>query len=95
MNVFLAALDATVPHFRVRGETLFLSQGHPFSQVALDLPRVAAHKLVSPLRLHVRMLRGRWMQFELDGFRPAEVRRLRALLTSWQRRNHLQREVEP
>ena len=73
MNVFLAALNTAVPHFRVRGNRLFLSQGHPFTRTELDLRQVAAHKLPSQLCLQVRLLRGQWMQFRLDGFRPSEI----------------------
>src|SRR5437660_4393832 len=94
MNLFLAALNSGVPHFRVRGDTLLLSQGHPFSRTKLDLRQVAAHKLPSQLCLQVRLLRGRWMEFQLDGFRPAEIVRLRALLTRWQRQNHQRHEPE-
>lgn len=54
MNVFLSALNAVAPHFRVRGQTLFISQGHPFSQVEIDLSQVAAHKFPSVATLHVR-----------------------------------------
>jgi hypothetical protein len=94
MNPFLAALNTAVPHFRVRGEKLFLSQGHPFTRIELDLRQVAAHKLPSPLFLHVRLLRGRWMQFRLDGFRPSEITRLRSVLTQWQRQNHQRHDTE-
>mgnify|MGYP000923939766 CR=1 FL=1 len=41
MSVFLAALHLVVPHYSVRGHTLLLSQGHPFSRVEIDLRRVA------------------------------------------------------
>lgn len=94
MNLFLAALNAAVPHFRVRGDTLLLSQGHPFTRTELDLRQIAAHKLPSPLCLQVRLFRGRWLHFRLDGFRPSEISRLRGLLTHWQRQNHQRHEPE-
>jgi hypothetical protein len=94
MNLFLAALNTAVPHFQVRGEKLLLSQGHPFTRAELDLRQVAAHKLPSQLCLQVRLLRGRWMQFRLDGFRLSEITRLRSVLTYWQRQNHQRHEAE-
>lgn len=81
MNVFLAALHSVVPHFRVRGHLLLLSQGHPFSRVVIDLREVAAHKLPGPATLRLRKFRGPWVSFSMQGFRPAEVTALRALLS--------------
>jgi len=88
MSVFLAALNSVVPHFRVRGHTLLLSQGHPFSRVQIDLRQVAAHKMPSPATLRLRLFRGRWTSLSMDGFRPSEVAALSALLTRWERQNH-------
>lgn len=95
MSVFLSALNAVVPHVRVRGHTLLLSQGHPFTTVEFDLRRLAAHKQVSPTVIRLRSLRGRWTEFSLDGFRPAEIRRLRGLLDHWEQSNHAPRHQEP
>ena len=94
MNVFSAALNGVLPHFRVRGDTLLLSQGHPFNRTKIDLRQVAAHKLPSPMCLQIRLFRGRWVQYHLGGFRPAEVTRLRTLLTERQRQNHQSNEAE-
>lgn len=88
MNVFLAALNSVAPHFTVRGHTLLLSQGHPFSRVEIDLREVAAHKMPARAMLQLRQLRGRWVSYSMQGFRPAEIIALRALLTRWQRQNH-------
>lgn len=94
MNVFLAALNRVLPHFSVRGDRLLLSQGHPFSRTELCLPQLAAHKEPSPLCLQVRLLRGRWLQFCLDGFRPSEITRLKAVLLHWEQQNHRRHEPE-
>jgi hypothetical protein len=59
MNVFQSALNAVAPHFRVRGQTLFIAQGDPFSQLEIDLSQVAAHKLPELATLHLRLFRGR------------------------------------
>jgi len=37
MTIFLAALNSVAPHFRVKGHMLFLSQGHPFTRMQIDL----------------------------------------------------------
>ena len=71
-----------------------LSEGHPFNCAKIDLRQVAAHKLPSPLCLQIRLFRGRWIHYHLRGFRPAEVTRLRALLTERQRQNHQSNETE-
>jgi len=92
MNVFIAALDSVVPHFRVRDGTLSLSQGHPFVRVQIDLREVAAHKLPGPATLRLRLFRGRWTSFSMQGFRPAEIAALCALLTNWERQNHQRHE---
>jgi hypothetical protein len=92
VNVFLAALNSVAPHFRVRGHTLFLSHGHPFDRVEIDLREVAAHKMPGPATLRLRRLRGRWESFSMEGFRPSEVSALCALLTRWERQNHYRRE---
>ena len=89
MNVFLAILNSVAPHFRVRGHTLLLSQGHPFTRVEIDLRQVAAHKLPGLSTLRLRLLRGQWASYSLAGFRLAEVTALRALLTRWEHQNHL------
>ena len=94
MNVFSVALNGVLPHFRVRGDKLLLSQGHPLNRTEIDLRQVAAHKLPSPICLQIRLLRGRWVQYQLDGFRPAEITRLRSLLTARQRQDHLRHETE-
>lgn len=94
MNIFLAALNRMAPHFRVRGTTLWLAQGHPFSNVHIDLTQVAAHKIPAPGSLRLRTLRGRWADYSLAGFRPGEIARLRRLLTHWQRRNHAKHDPE-
>src|SRR3954468_17954762 len=54
MSMFLAALNSIVPHFRVRGHILFLSQAHPLSRIEIDLRRVAAHKMPGPAALRLR-----------------------------------------
>lgn len=95
MNVFLAALQSVVPHFRVRGYMLLLSQGHPFSRVAIDLRDVAAHKQPGPLSLRLRMFRGRWVSFSMKGFRPGDVTALRALLSRWEILNHQRSRRHP
>jgi hypothetical protein len=92
MNVFQSALNLVAPHFRVRGYTLFISQGDLFTQVEIDLRRVSAHKLPGVATLHLRLLRGRWKQYSLEGFRPSEISRLRALLTRWEKQNHQNHE---
>jgi len=94
MNVFQSALNAVVPHFRVRGHTLFIAQGDPFSRVEIDLRRVAAHKQPAAAMLHLRLIRGRWKEYSLDGFRPAEISRLRTLLMRWEKQNHQKHEAE-
>jgi len=88
MSVFLAALDSVVPHFRVRGTTLLLSQGHPFSRVEIDLRTVAAHKVPGLAILRLRLFRDRWMSYSMQGFRSSEISALCALLTRWERQNH-------
>lgn len=88
MNIFLAALHFFVPHFRVRGHILLLSQGHPFNRVAIDLHDIGAHKMPGPATLRLRKLRGPWVSFSMQGFRPAEVSELRALLRHWEALNH-------
>ena len=88
MNIFLAALNQAVPHFKIRDGSLLLSQGHPWNRARLDLCHVAAHRVPSPLRLQIRLFRGSWMDFSLDGFRPAEVVRLRRILRDSERKNH-------
>jgi hypothetical protein len=93
MNIFLAALNQAVPHFKIRDGSLLLSQGHPWSRMQLDLGQVAAHRVPSPLRLQIRLFRGNWMDFSLDRFRPTEVVRLRRILTDSERRNH-QRQID-
>jgi len=93
MSVFLSALNSVAPHFRVRGDTLFISQGHPFSRVEIDLRQVAAHKLPGLATLHVRLFRGRWKEYSMEGFRPSEISRLRALLTRWEKQNHQRHET--
>jgi len=92
MGVFLSALNAVAPHFRVRGWTLFISQGHPFSVVEIDLRQVAAHKVPGAASIYVRLFRGRWKEYSLEGFRPAEISKLRALLGHWQKQNHQKHE---
>ena len=82
MNLFLVILNAWVPHFLVRGHTLWLSQGHPFS-------RIAAHKLPDLFTLRLRLLPGQWTTYSLAGFRTAEITALRAVLTRCERQNHL------
>jgi hypothetical protein len=94
MSVFLAALNSIAPHFRVRGHTLSLSQGHPFSRVQIDLRQVAAHKLPELATLRLRLFRGQWMNFSMDGFRTAEVAALCNLLARWESQNHQKREPE-
>jgi hypothetical protein len=93
MNVFQSALNAVAPHFRVRGHTLFIAQGDLFSQVEIDLSQVAAHKLPGLATLHLRLFRGRWKQYAMEGFRPTEISRLRALLTRWEKQNHHKHEA--
>jgi hypothetical protein len=88
MNVFLAALNSVVPHFRVKGDTLLVSQGHPFSRVRIDLREVAAYKLPGPAAIRLRLFRDRWMSLSTEGFRPSEVAALCALLNRRQRQNH-------
>jgi len=88
MSIFLAAVDSVVPHFRVRGHTLLLSQGHPFSRIEIDLRGVAAHKVPGLATLRLRLFRGRWMSYSMQGFRPPEISALCALLTRWERHNH-------
>lgn len=88
MNVFQSALNAVAPHFRVRGHFLFIAQGDMFNQVEIDLRQVAAHKLPELMTLHLRLFRGRWKQYSLEGFRSSEISRLRTLLTRWQKQNH-------
>ena len=84
-----AALPATIlPHFTVRGHSLFLSQGHPFSRVEIDLREVAAHKLPRTETLQLRQFRRRWTSYSMQGFRPSEIAALRALLTRWEVQNH-------
>ena len=93
MNVFLSALNSVAPHFRLRGHTLFISQGHPFNQVEIDLRQVAAHKLPGVATIHLRLFRGRWKEYSMEGFRPSEISRLHALLTRWVKQNHQKHEV--
>jgi hypothetical protein len=93
MNVFQSALNAVAPHFRVRGQILFIAQGDPFRHVEIDLSQVAAHKLPGLATLRLRLFRGRWKQYSLDGFRSSEISRLRALLTRWEKQNHQKREA--
>ena len=92
MSVFLAALNFVVPHFTVRGHSLFLSQGHPFSRVEIDLREVAAHKLPRTETLQLRQFRRRWTSYSMQGFRPSEIAALRALLTRWEVQNHQRHE---
>jgi len=92
MNVFSSALNAVAPHFRVRGHRLLISQGHPFSQTEIDLRQVSAHKLPELRTLHLRLFRGRWQKYSMDGFRPREVCLLCALLNQWEKRNHQKHE---
>lgn len=94
MSIFLAALNSVAPHFRVRGDKLLLSQGHPFSRVEIDLREVAAHKMPGPATLRLRQFRGRWASYSMQGFRPAEITALRALLTRWERQNHQRHEPD-
>jgi hypothetical protein len=94
MNVFVSALNAVARHFRVRGHILLISQDHPFSQTEIDLRQVAAHKLPGPATLRLRLFRGRWTEYSMDGFRPREIARLCALLTRWERQNHQKHEPE-
>jgi hypothetical protein len=93
MNVFQSAVNLVAPHFRVRGDTLFIAQGDPFTQVEIDLRQVSAHKLPGLATLHLRLFRGRWKQYSLDGFRSSEISRLRALLTRWEKQNHQKHET--
>ena len=93
VNVFQSALNSVAPHFRVRGETLFIAQGDPFTQVAIDLRQVSAHKSPGVGTLHVRLFRGRWKPYSLEGFRPSEIAKLRALLTRWEKQNHQKHET--
>ena len=95
MNVFQSALNAVAPHFRVSGPTLFITQGDPYSQIEVDLRQVAAHKLPGLATLHVRLFRGRWKEYSMDGFRSSEIARLRALLTRWEKQNHQKHETVP
>jgi hypothetical protein len=88
MNIFLAALNQAVPHFKIQKGFLVLSQGHPWNRTRIDLSKVAGHRIPSPLRLQIRLLRGNWIEFSFDGFRPAEVVRLRTVLMEWECRNH-------
>jgi hypothetical protein len=88
MNVFLAALHRFCSHVEVRGQTLLLSQGHPFTRIAIDLRQVAAHKLPGPETLRLRLLRGRWQTFSMAGFRPTEIDALIEALERWERENH-------
>ena len=88
MSVFLAALDAVTPHFGVRSYVLWLSQGHPFTRVEIDLRQVAAHKLPGPATLRLRLLRGRWASYSLAGFRMREIDALCSLLGRWESVNH-------
>ncbi len=94
MNLFLVILNALVPHFRVRGHTLWLSQGHPFSRIEIDLRQVAAHKLPDLFTLRLRLLRGQWATYSLTGFRSAEIAALQEVLTRWERQNHLPSATE-
>jgi len=68
---------------------LSLSQGHPFRRVEIDLRKVAAHKIPGPAALRLRLFREHWQSFSLEDFRPSEVSALCALLTRWERQNHL------
>lgn len=88
MSVFLAALNFVAPHFRVRGDTLFLSQGHPFNRIGIDLRTVAAHKMPGPATLQLRLLRGHWVGYSMEGFRLSEITALCALLARWETLNH-------
>lgn len=81
-------MNSVAPHFRVRGDTLFISQGHPFSRIKIDLRQVEAHKMPGLARLHLRLFRGRWKEYSLESFRPSEIPRLHALLTRWEKQNH-------
>ncbi|MBA4148662.1 MAG: hypothetical protein H0X66_11160 [Verrucomicrobia bacterium] len=94
MNVFLAALNSVVPHFRVRGHMLSVSQGHPFSRVHIDLREVAAYKLPGPAAIRLRLFRGHWMSLSTEGFRPSEVGALCDLLNQWQKQNHQKHEPQ-
>jgi hypothetical protein len=93
MNAFQSALNAMAPHFRVRAHSLFIAQGDPFSQVVIDLRQVAAHKLPGLATLQLRLFRGRWKQYSLDGFRSSEILRLRSILTRWEKQNHKKYEA--
>jgi hypothetical protein len=94
MNVFVSALNAIAPHFRVRGHTLLISQGDLFSRTGIDLRQVAAHNLPGMITLHLRLFRGRWQQYSMEGFRSREVARLCTLLTRWEKQNHQKHEPE-
>jgi hypothetical protein len=93
MSVFLSALNSVAPHFRVRGHTLSISQGHPFNQIQIDLRQVAAHKLPGVAKLRLRLLRGGWKDYSMEGFRPSEISGLRSLLTRLQKQNHQKHEA--
>jgi hypothetical protein len=93
MNVFQSALNAVAPHYRVRGHSLFIAQGNPFSQIEIDLRQVATHKLPGLATLHLRLFRGRWKEYSMEGFRSSEISRLRALLTRWEKQNHQKHEA--
>lgn len=95
MNVFLSALNSVVPHFRVRDHVLSISQGHPFAFLVIDLHQVAAHKLPGVATLHLPLFRGRWKEYSLDGFRPAEISSLVAVLTRWEKQNHQKTRGSP
>ena len=88
MNVFLAALHRVCPHFKVEGHTLWLSQGHPFTRIPIELHQVAAHKFPGPANLRLRLLRGQWQSYSMEGFRPGEIDALVRLLEHWEKENH-------
>jgi|GEM_PF-1340935 len=93
MNIFLSALNAMVPHFKVSGHKLLLSQEHPFIRTEVDLRLVAAHKIPGMTKLHLRLFRGRWEQYSLQGYRPQEISNLCALLSNWERENHRKHRI--
>jgi hypothetical protein len=78
----------------LRGRAEVVSVDIEDTRAEIDLRQVAAHKLPSPMCLQIRLLRGRWVNYQLDGFRPAEITRLRSLLTKREHQNHLRHESE-
>lgn len=95
MNVFPAALHRFCSHVEVRDHILLLSQGHPFTRVEIDLRQVSAHKFPGPGTLRLRLLRGQWESYSLEGFRPFEIDGLIELLERWERMNHRQPDGDP